>query len=202
MSQSELEDMMEVLFSSTVVLTIVGIICLVGIVIFAAYYVLSAIGLYRMAKKAGYDKAWLAWIPYANIWLMFNLPKNEYRVLALNKEISDRSNAFWIYIAIMYGTNIAFMILEFIPIINWIVAILSPLVSVALILANIFMMYPVYKDLFSMFLPESTAKNYAVASMICTYFVPIVPPILMLIASGKDLVEQPVEVIDSSYMYY
>lgn len=193
-SYSDMEDAFESLFSSTMFFTIFLVILLIFVVVFAVLYVLNSIGLYRMAKKVGNDKAWLAWIPIANIWLMFNLPDGEYRVLAINKVISDRSTAFWIFIAIQYGTSIVFSVLAAIPFIGWIVTLLSPLVGIVTMLVYIFMMFPVYKDLYAMFLPESSAQNYAIASIICAYFVPIVPPILLLIVSGKEpiVVEQPV----------
>lgn len=188
--------------SSTAVLTMFIVIFSIVFLVLAGIYVLNSIGLYRMAKKVGNDKPWLAWIPFANMWLMFTLPDSEYRVLAINKVIADRSNAFWIFMAIQYGTSIVISMLSAFPFIGWIFALLSPFVGVATMLVYIFMMFPVYKSLYAMFLPESSAQNYAIASIICAYLVPIVPPILMLIVSGKEplIVEEPV--YDQQYYVY
>ncbi len=191
---SDIEDIL----SSTAMLTIIFVIFSIAFLVIAAIYVLNGIGLYRMAKKVGHDKAWLAWIPFANVWLMFTLPDSEYRVLAINKVI-DRSTAFWIYIAISLGGNIVVSALSVIPFIGWILTLVSPLV---VLLVYIFMMFPVYKSLYAMFLPEASAQNYAIASIICAYLMPIVTPILMLIVSGKEPIVTEEPVYDQQYYTY
>lgn len=201
-SYSDMEDAFESLFSSTMFLSIFLIIFLIVFVVLAVLYILNSIGLYRMAKKVGNDKAWLAWIPIASTWLMFTLSDSEYRVLAINKVISDRSTAFWIFIAIQYGTSIAVSVLAAIPFVNMIVSLLSPFIGIVTMLVYIFMMFPVYKSLYEMFLPESSAQNYAIASIICNYFVPIVTPILMLIVSGKEPIVPEGPVYDQQYYTY
>ncbi|MCM1496506.1 MAG: hypothetical protein NC089_12025 [Bacteroides sp.] len=201
-NNSDVEDMLEEMFASTAVMTMIIVVFLIAFLILAILYVLNSIGLYRMAKKVGNNKAWLAWIPYANIWLMFTLPSSEYRVLAINKVINDRSNAFWIFIAISYGTSIVISVLSALPFIGWLFALVSPLASIVTILTHIFMMFPVYKSLYAMFLPESSAQNYAIGSIICAYLMPIVTSILMLIVSGKEpiMVEEPI--YDQQYYGY
>lgn len=194
----DMDDLGEVfatIFSSAVLVTVVIVVFAIIALFALAVYIFSCIGLYRMAKKLECDKAWMAWIPFANTWLMFNLPRNEYRVLALNKVIENRTNAFWIHLAIQYGTDIVIGILSAIPIIGYLIAAISPLVGIAVTVAYIFMIFPVYKDLYKMFLPDNTAQTYAIVSIVCHFLVPIVPAILMFVASGKD----PVEVVDASY---
>lgn len=195
---SDIEDIL----SSTVVMTVFFVIFSIVFLVLIAMYVLNSIGLYRMAKKVGHDKAWLAWIPFANVWLMFTLPDSEYRVLAIDKVINDRSTAFWIFIAIQYGASIVVSALSAIPFIGWIFGLISPLVSIACILVYIFMMFPVYKSLYAMFLPEASAQNYAIASIICAYLAPIVTPILMLIVSGKEPIVTEEPVYDQQYYTY
>jgi hypothetical protein len=68
------DDIWSALAVSTGVFAILAVILIIVLIIAAAFYVLKSIGLYKMAKKVGYSKAWLAWIPYASTWLMFNLP--------------------------------------------------------------------------------------------------------------------------------
>lgn len=191
---ADYKEILETLFSSAAAMTIILIVGSIIIGTLLIIYVLESIGLYRMAKKLNHDKAWLAWIPYAKLWLLFDMPKKEFRVLALNKEIPVRTNAFWIYIAITYGSGIVLNMLAVIPIINWVVAFISPLMGIALTLVFVFMMYPAYKDLFDLFLPEPTSKGYTLASIICSCLgLGIVAPILLLIASSKE----PVEVIEN-----
>lgn len=35
-----------------------------------AGYVLTALGMYTMAKRRGINKPWLAWVPFGNLWLL------------------------------------------------------------------------------------------------------------------------------------
>ncbi|MBZ4669212.1 MAG: hypothetical protein PWP07_1060 [Epulopiscium sp.] len=46
---------------------------LVFAVIFIVLYVLKSIGLFGMAKKAGIENSWLAWIPVADMYIMGKL---------------------------------------------------------------------------------------------------------------------------------
>jgi hypothetical protein len=176
------DDIWSALAVSTGVFAILAVILIIVLIIAAAFYVLKSIGLYKMAKKVGYSKAWLAWIPYASTWLMFNLPTKEYRVLALNKVIPSRNVAFWIWLAISVGGSYAVSILGVIPYLG---VILLPLGELAVLAATIFMIYPMYRDLFLLYYTESSAQGYAIASTICNYIAPIVPPILMLITASK-----------------
>lgn len=195
---SDVED----LLSSTAILTMFIVIFSIVFLLAVGIYILHSIGLYRMAKKVGNDKPWLAWIPFANMWLMFTLPDSEYRVLAINKVIDDRSNAFWIFMAIQYGASIVISVLSALPFVGWIFALISPLLSIAVMVAYVFMMFPVYKSLYEMFLPESSAQNYAIASIICNYLLPIVTPILILIVSGKEPIVPEKTVYDQQYYTY
>lgn len=65
----------------------------------AVVYVLSAYPLYRMAKNANYGLPWLAWIPVANCYLIFILGDGEFTLFGRTIRISDRGNAFWLYLA-------------------------------------------------------------------------------------------------------
>ncbi len=188
------DDIWEALALSTGIIAVVGIILLIVFIFVAAIYVLQSLGLYKMAKKVGYSKAWLAWIPYANHWLMFNLPTKEYRVLAINKVIPSRNVAFWIWLAISLGGSYIIGIFGVIPYLGAIIVFIG---EIAIVVANIFMIFPMYKDLFLLYYTDSSAQGYAIASTICTYIAPIVPAILMLITSAKA----PREIqIEAKYM--
>lgn len=56
-----------------------GILALVLLVfiVLIALYIVSAIGLSSIAQKEGHDKAWLAWIPIANTFLMMMLVEDD-----------------------------------------------------------------------------------------------------------------------------
>lgn len=190
----ESENIWEALALSTGIIAIIGIVLLIVFIIIAAMYVIQSLGLYKMAKKVGYSKAWLAWIPYANTWLMFNLPTKEYRVLAINKVIPSRNVAFWIWLAISLGGSYVAGIFGVIPYLG---AVIAVLISIAVCVANVFMVFPMYKDLFLLYYVDSSAQGYAIACTICSYLAPIVPAILMLITSSRA----PREIqVDATYM--
>ena len=113
-------------------------------------------------------------------------------MLAFKKTIQNRTNAFWIYIALSFGGGIVTSILGIIPIIG---TLLAPLVPIAMTVGMIFILYPAYEDLYEIFLPESSVQGYAIGSIICLFLVPFVTSILLLVASSKE----PIEVVDSSY---
>lgn len=54
---------------------IIGIIAF-GLLFVIAFYVLNAIAVSTIAKKNGYDKHWLAWIPIANAFVLPILVNN------------------------------------------------------------------------------------------------------------------------------
>ncbi|MBS7527828.1 hypothetical protein KHM83_14175 [Fusibacter paucivorans] len=53
----------------TAAFLLIAVLLLSGIV----GYILSALGLMRMAQNRGIDNAWLAWIPVGNLWIMGQL---------------------------------------------------------------------------------------------------------------------------------
>lgn len=54
-----------------------------------ATYVLSALGLYTIAKRRGISKPWLSWIPVVNIWIMGSL-SDQYRYVVRGENKSKR----------------------------------------------------------------------------------------------------------------
>lgn len=188
------DDIREALVLSSGIIAIIAIVFLIAFIFAACIYVIQSLGLYRMAKKVGYSKAWLAWIPYAHQWLMFNLPTKEYRVLAINKVIPSRNVAFWIWLAISLGGSYIISIFGVIPYLGALIVFIG---EIAICVANIFMIFPMYKDLFLLYYTDSSAQGYAIASTICIFIAPIVPAILMLITSAKA----PREIqIEAKYM--
>ncbi len=171
----------EALLLSSGILAFVGVILIVVLGLLVVNYVIRCLGLYKMAKKVGSSKAWMAWIPYVNMWLMFNLPTKEYRVLAINKVI-NRNAAFWIYLGISLVATSVIAVFGVIPYLGAIIVFLG---DIAVCVAQVFMLYPMYKDLFLLYHLDSSAQGYAIASTIFSFFLPIVPSILMLITSAK-----------------
>lgn len=61
-------------------------------------YVFMALGLYTIAKRRGIHNAWLAWIPFGNVWLLGCI-SDQYRYVAMGQEKSKRK--------VMLGLDIA-----------------------------------------------------------------------------------------------
>ena len=171
------------------VLVVLGIVLLVSILI----YVLRSIALYKMAKKAGYPSPWLAWIPYANTYLMFVLPEKPLTVLAINTKLQSRTTGSIIWLVITLGSGLIEGIVMMVPFIGTMIAGLLPLLETV---ALIFLLYPMYKDLFSMFVEESQAKVFAIVSML----IPMTLFIFLLVASSKE--PRPVVEIEGTGNYY
>ncbi len=127
----------------------------------AAFYILNSIGLSNMAKKLGYDKPWLAWIPGACVYLMCVLPAKEYKILVFNKTFTDRKNAFWAWL-ILLGAGFITGILCVIPFIGWIIAIL---VYPAIVFGSVITGYPILKDLFDLFHDNKKAMIFSIVSI-------------------------------------
>lgn len=194
MSNSDVESLVEGLVASgalIMVIAIIGIMLLLSI----AVYVLQAVALYKMANKLGHQYPWMAWIPYANTYLLFTLPDKKLRILAFNKDI-DRVTGFWIWLALNLGGTVIQGIVSVIPVIGTFIATLLPF---AILVANIFITYAKYKDLYEMFVDESQATPFAIVSII----VPITSVVFLLIASSKN--PKPVVQVEENngnYTYY
>lgn len=197
MSNSDVESLVEGLVASgalIMVIAIIGIMLLLSI----AVYVLQAVALYKMANKLGHQYPWMAWIPYANTYLMFTLPDKKLKVLAFNKEV-DRTTGFWIWLAITLGGSVIQGIFSAFTVIPVIGPIIVSLVPIAIMVARIFISYSVYKDLYEMFVDESQATPFAIVSII----VPITSVVFLLIASSKN--PKPVVQVEENngkYTYY
>lgn len=59
-------------------LGVMGAISGVGFLFFAAFYVYGALALMTIAKKTDTERPWLAWIPFANIYLVTQIALKEW----------------------------------------------------------------------------------------------------------------------------
>lgn len=69
----------------------------IGILImipFLAVSIIISVFYYKMAKKAGYKKAWIAFLPYGKSYLAFTIPHREYNLGIFKTK--RRKRVFWI----------------------------------------------------------------------------------------------------------
>ncbi|KAE9632937.1 hypothetical protein GND95_10460 [Defluviitalea raffinosedens] len=101
---------------------------LVFAVIFIVLYVLKSIGIFGMAKKAGIENSWLAWIPVADMYIMGKLVG---KIKLFNQEI----NKLEVVLPVVCAASI---VLGGIPFIGF-------LISIAYVILNFASIYNLYK---------------------------------------------------------
>lgn len=111
MALAGLKEGMAMLFGGSLVIVMITgvIIMLLSIVI---GYLIPAIALYNMAKKAGYKYSWLAFIPVAQTYLEFVLPKRDFKLGFVTKE---RGVVGLIFIGVTYFGGIIVGALNAVP---------------------------------------------------------------------------------------
>ena len=87
-----------------------------------ATYVLSALGLYTIAKRRGLNHPWLAWIPVANAWIVGSL-SDQYRYV-VNGENKSKRKA-------LLTLNIIVAVLSIVIVVCAIVAVVQAVVGAA-----------------------------------------------------------------------
>lgn len=75
---------------------IIGVFAFI-FVFYAALFIATRIPYYKMAKNAGMDKAWLVWIPLAEMYILINLSKREFNIFNWIKTY-NRTKVFWYFL--------------------------------------------------------------------------------------------------------
>lgn len=178
----EIGDLSQIVALASSFMIVFAVVGLILAVVSLIMYLIESYGIYVLAKKVGHSKAWLAWIPYARTWLTFNIPTNTFKILAINATVSTRTIAFLIFLGVTLFKSNFLWIFGLIPYIGAAIVVILKLVIMVFL---IFMKYPMYNDIFLMFYPEQTAQGYAIASVICSIFAPIIPSILFVLTATK-----------------
>ena len=99
---SAILSLFAVLFSHVFVVLFIFIPILLICVI---SFILPAIALYNHAQTAGYDKPWLAFIPVAQTYLEYVLPRRRFKVIFFDTH--DRKQMAWIAILVStFGASV------------------------------------------------------------------------------------------------
>ena len=100
----------------------VTIIIVASCVTALVFYILQAVGLYRMSKNRGYQYPWLAFIPVASGYVLGGIADN------INVCYGRRSN--WrVWLAILSGVSLASTVLSALLSINWLYNMLETVFS-------------------------------------------------------------------------
>ena len=70
-------------------------------------YVLSALGLYTIAKRRAINKAWLAWIPVVNCWLIGCI-SDQYRYV-VKGQVKSKRKSLLVLTIVQMGLTLAFI---------------------------------------------------------------------------------------------
>ena len=184
MSSSYSSDDLAGLFAlSTLGISAVAVIATIVIflLLFVALYIVFCYPYYRMAKKANMPNAWLAFIPWANVWLQFNLSDREYNVFNWIKT-RNRTTAFWIYVAVSLGGGAIYGVLAGI---SSLLVILLPLAWL-FYMVYLFAVYVLYWRVNYDLLMTYGMEEHAMWASIVNCFCPIVMVVFSFIIMNKE----------------
>lgn len=169
-----------------VVVAIFIIVMLIAFAISIASYVLSAVGMYRIAKRRGIHHPWLAWIPIGSSWLLGSI-SDHYQYVAKHK-VTKRRRVLLILSLIAVVPGLVYGIMAMILGINGgtgvgaaAVMVLAYLCLMGLSVAAMVICYIAYYDLF-----RSCKPGNAVLFLILGIFFNVTLPVFVFICSGSD----------------
>ncbi|MBQ6823608.1 MAG: hypothetical protein IJP27_03055 [Clostridia bacterium] len=150
-------------------IAVIGAIC--SAVFSLIVWILEAVPVYKLAKKAGRKWAMLAWVPifgsYFRLYVLTDIPGNQELTFFGSEKfkISSRPLSFWIYVGIkVFGTGLITAligILNLIPIIGQIIGGISSLLYLVPAAACGIMEYAYLRDVLNLFKPDQKANRTA-----------------------------------------
>ena len=154
-------------------MAILGMIFIPLIIVMIISFLLPAIALYSHAQIAGYDKPWLAFIPFAQTYLEYILPRRRFKVLFIDTHEREKM-ALIVILVSTFGTSI-------IAGMNLIPAF-GQILDIALTLFLIAMNWRKMYDYLCTFVDENDAMTFSVIGA----FLPIVYAIYLIVIRGKE----------------
>lgn len=162
-------------FTYATIGSLISMFLLIFLAVFVLTLVIQGIPLYKLAKKANLNNAWLSFIPIGNTYIMMMLPDSEFVFFNFYRT-KKRKSAFVFYIVSTIVAVIGSMILSFIPCIGVLIAIA---VNIYLLLLS----YRIYADFFSTYYSDDTS---VILMSIFSLIIPIVFIILLYVTMSKD----------------
>ena len=167
------------------ILVFYGLALLIMLTMSIAVYALQAYGLYRLAKRRAIKKAWLAWLPLGNLWILGSI-SDQYQYVTQGKIRNKRSGL----LALTLFAIIA--VLLFFPLLRLAIVRMSYLLGLAvlalsLILCALFLSVMVVEYLALYHLFASCDPSNKALLLLLAIFVPVSLPILLFICRDKDL---------------
>ena len=170
---------------------LLGIVLILVILSFAfsvVSYVLSSVGMYRIAKRRGIHHAWLAWIPVGNSWLLGSI-SDHYQYVVKHKN-TNRRKVLLILQLICSASGLVFGVLSLVLGLSndglgamglTAVIILTYLVLLGVAIAVTVVSYIAYYDLF-----QSSKPGYAVLFLVLSVIFNVTLPFFVFACSNSD----------------
>ncbi len=145
----------------------------VFLVLWLAYFLLTAFSLYHIAQRRGIEHPYLAWIPFAQTYLYAE-------IIGTNLKVGTKTipQFPWIYVGINYGSFIIRQVLRVIPVIGF---LLRLLMGPAIYAINVYVLYRFYK---------SFATGNEVVFTILSAIVPVAIPFIFLYLRKMPFAEE------------
>ncbi len=154
-------------------IAIISIITSVFGILFAILeYLLPAIALFKMAKKAGYKYPWLAFIPVAQTYLEFVLPRREFNLFFKTKK---RNVMGIVFLIMTYLGSTIIVMLNVLPAIGQLLDIALPIVLMAFAWRKRYDMIHTFRD-----------KELALPISIISIFIPAVYSIVLIFSMNRE----------------
>ena len=158
--------------SGAVVFIISLIGSIIGLIVTIVEFIIPAIALFKMARKAGFKYPWLAFIPIAQTYLEYILPRREFK---LGFKTKNRTAMAIVALILTYFGTTLIVILNIVPALGQLLDILLPIILILFGWRKRYDMICTFKD-----------KELAVPISILAIFFPIVYSITLLILSKRD----------------
>lgn len=174
-----------------IILIIYGVFLLFALAFAVTSYVLHSVGLYSLAKRRGIRKAWLAWIPVGNMWILGSI-SDQYQYVAKGLIRNCRKVLLGVMIAIyilsipacisVFGTVYGALTGEAAGVfVGTLMILLSSFLTLAANIIGVIFQYIAYHKLFA-----SSDPNNAVAFLIIGIFIPVTLPFFVFACRKKD----------------
>ncbi len=161
------------------------------VVFFAALllnHFILAVPLCIMAEKAGYDYPFIAFIPFANYYLVHILPMKEYNFLGMFKTY-ERNKGFWVYLSLTYIAPIVLWVIaipfSFIPLLSIIFGLIFQVLSLLTVVAGYIARAIMYIDLIDLYLKKENS-GLSVFLGVASLFVFLMFPIVCIVICRKE----------------
>lgn len=177
-----LGSIMAILLSMTPLFIAIVISVFTGL-IFLASYLLVAILEHKILKKAEYDKCWIAFIPFIQLYAIMELPHREEFNLGVFKLPRKTAALISVIASPAIGAlALVFWLLNFIPFLGFILwAAFCLFASLAGIVLKVFN-WRTYYDFYSLYMDDEKRMIFSILGI----FIPIIPLIFFFIFVNKE----------------